>query len=386
MIQRSLKSGSEGEPEAGQTLAGTSVPSIVDEALSSGQPLDKASRVSMEPLLGHNFSKVRVHADPVAASSASAVNVRAYTVGHHIFFRDGQYAPQTVQGRKLLAHELTHVVQQDRAGSGNALQLNLGISNPYQPAEREADAASDKVMAGQIVQVQAVPTCLIHRNGDEMPAFLGYDSRTGVTTPLPSHRDARRGPTTEERLTGLEAREVVHERRDAARQFDARWRGTFNRRLLSYQRAIWRISHAINAAAGGFQLAQSVQAQTDQMEAQAWGLVIAVGTATLFEPLASAGLGRLGSTVEWISRRIPRIQGVEDVVEAVENPAVALVGGYASNIRGVQAAGVSLSGRADSRSPPCGYSGIGSGERRHVLPDEQFRDPHRDPGGNRRRL
>lgn len=269
-VQRLLKSRGEEEPEAERALGGINVPPVVGQALgSSGQPLDKASRASMEPLLGHDFSKVRVHADSVAASSASAVNARAYTVGHHILFGDGQYAPQSVQGRKLLAHELTHVVQQDRAGNANALQLNLEVSAPHLPAEREADVASERVMAGQNVQVHAAPTSLIHRNGDDEPALLGYDSRTGVTTPLPRYRSAARGPTTEERLTALEARQAVLERRQAATQLDSRWSHTFNERALSYQQAIYRISNAINTASGGFQQAQSVQAQTEAMKVQA---------------------------------------------------------------------------------------------------------------------
>ena len=88
-------------------------PPIVDEVLaSSGQPLDAAARSFMEPRFGHDFGHVRVHADERAAESARAVGALAYTVGSNIVFGSGQYAPATQTGRRLLAHELTHVEQQ----------------------------------------------------------------------------------------------------------------------------------------------------------------------------------------------------------------------------------------------------------------------------------
>jgi hypothetical protein len=94
-------------PDAG------AAPPIVQEALAgSGAPLDSATRAFMEPRFGHDFSQVRVHTDPLASSSAGAVSARAYTVGADIVFREGQYSPATDDGRRLLAHELTHVVQQ----------------------------------------------------------------------------------------------------------------------------------------------------------------------------------------------------------------------------------------------------------------------------------
>ncbi|HLI88385.1 MAG TPA: DUF4157 domain-containing protein, partial [Ktedonobacteraceae bacterium] len=89
------------------------VPPIVHDVLnSSGQPLDVGTRAFMEPRFGFDFSRVRVHADARAAESTQAVNALAYTVGHNVVFGTGQYAPGTNEGRRLLAHELTHVVQQ----------------------------------------------------------------------------------------------------------------------------------------------------------------------------------------------------------------------------------------------------------------------------------
>jgi hypothetical protein len=91
------------------------VPPIVDEVLrSQGRPLDAYTRASTEASVGHDFSKVRIHTDPKAAESARAVNALAYTVGQDIAFGAGQYAPERTEGRQLIAHELTHVVQQAR--------------------------------------------------------------------------------------------------------------------------------------------------------------------------------------------------------------------------------------------------------------------------------
>lgn len=89
-------------------------PPVVHEVLSSpGQQLDLETRAFFEPRFGHDFSRVRVHADARAAESAWAVNALAYTVGQDVVFGFGQYAPKSSAGGRLLAHELMHVVQQD---------------------------------------------------------------------------------------------------------------------------------------------------------------------------------------------------------------------------------------------------------------------------------
>jgi hypothetical protein len=89
------------------------VPPIVHEVLSSpGQPLDPAARDFIEPRFGQDFSRIQVHTDAKAAESAQAIDAAAYTVGQDVVFGAGQYAPGTAEGRRLLAHELTHVVQQ----------------------------------------------------------------------------------------------------------------------------------------------------------------------------------------------------------------------------------------------------------------------------------
>jgi hypothetical protein len=81
-------------------------------SLSLGDHLPGNARAYFEPRFGQDFSQVRVHTGKQASDSAKAINAKAYTMGKHIVFRAGEYAPETGEGRKLLAHELTHVVQQ----------------------------------------------------------------------------------------------------------------------------------------------------------------------------------------------------------------------------------------------------------------------------------
>jgi len=91
-------------------------PSLVDDVLAvPGRPLDAATRGFMETRFGHDFSQVRVHSGAIAEQSARDVNACAYTVGNNVVFGAGQFAPESHAGQKLLAHELTHVVQQDQA-------------------------------------------------------------------------------------------------------------------------------------------------------------------------------------------------------------------------------------------------------------------------------
>ncbi len=99
---------------AGQANVGAeTAPASVERVLaSSGKPLDLGLQQDMGQRFGHDFSRVRVHTDATAGQSARDVNANAYTVGHNVVFGAGQFAPGTHEGRRLLAHELTHVVQQ----------------------------------------------------------------------------------------------------------------------------------------------------------------------------------------------------------------------------------------------------------------------------------
>jgi len=121
-------------------------PPIVHDVLSSpGQALDGDTRAFFEPRLGHDFSQVRVHQDTKSAESAEAVNALAYTVGNNLVFGAGRYAPATSHGRRLLAHELTHVVQQQSHGA-SSIQYQLEIGAEGDHFEQEADRMAERVV------------------------------------------------------------------------------------------------------------------------------------------------------------------------------------------------------------------------------------------------
>jgi hypothetical protein len=98
-------------------------PSAVRETLQSpGQPLDFVTRSFMESRFGHDFSQVRVHSDPRSGEAAAAVHARAFTSNSDIVFGAGEYSPHSSSGRQLLAHELTHVIQQRTGPRSNMIQ------------------------------------------------------------------------------------------------------------------------------------------------------------------------------------------------------------------------------------------------------------------------
>lgn len=122
----------------------TGAPPIVEEVLRSpGRPLDAATRAFMEPRFGRDFSYVRVHTDMRAAQSAVALNALAYTSGWDIAFAPGQFQTGDTRGRQLLAHELTHVVQQTSAAPslGSRPGGQAGGSGIGQPMTRATAGA-----------------------------------------------------------------------------------------------------------------------------------------------------------------------------------------------------------------------------------------------------
>jgi len=116
---------------AGQPIGSAEVePDSVDQALAgSGRPIEPALRQDMEQRFGHDFSQVRVYSGPAAEQSARDVNAKAYTMGHNIVFGEGQYAPHTPTGQHLLAHELTHTIQQSGGDVPTPVQKTPQILN-----------------------------------------------------------------------------------------------------------------------------------------------------------------------------------------------------------------------------------------------------------------
>jgi murein DD-endopeptidase MepM/ murein hydrolase activator NlpD len=144
------------EPPTGEVA--DTVPRLVHEVLSSpGRPLDAGTLFLMERRFSRDFSRVRLHSGATAEQSARDLNAQAYTVGTNIVFGAGQLAPETPRGQRLIAHELTHVVQQ--SGSTPAVQRQPdpakkgtpGKKTPAAPAPKPRDAEAEvrAIMSGR---------------------------------------------------------------------------------------------------------------------------------------------------------------------------------------------------------------------------------------------
>jgi hypothetical protein len=169
-------------------------PEIVSKVLQSpGQPLDSAARALFEPRFGHDFSKVRIHADARASESAHSVNALAYTVGPHIAFASARYQPHAVSGQQLLAHELTHVVQQ-----GNATPA--GGSIPIAPAndayEHEASHASMNLFSSGQAALPGTPGSAPLSMQRACDPANQSESKTACIQPVVIADDDGKNPTT----------------------------------------------------------------------------------------------------------------------------------------------------------------------------------------------
>lgn len=142
------------------------VPDVVRSVVSSpGRSMDGTVQREMESRMGGDFDDVRVHTGPQAAAAAEAIDARAFAVGTHVAFNRGEYRPGSADGKRVLAHELTHVRQQTggqvsmlpkadaakpasgpRTGATAHVQPRLEVSSPDDPAEREAESVAEQVM------------------------------------------------------------------------------------------------------------------------------------------------------------------------------------------------------------------------------------------------
>ncbi len=143
--------------ENGRAAAHGFAPPIVHDVLGMpGQPLDPASQAFFEPRFGRDFGDVRVHTDARAAESARAVGALAYTFGRNIFFANGRYAPATTEGTRLLAHELTHVIQQSGLES---VQVQRQKS-PFEDFDDDTEAGGSAGDLDVHLECPSVPTGL----------------------------------------------------------------------------------------------------------------------------------------------------------------------------------------------------------------------------------
>ena len=127
--EQSVQAKREGGPTGGEISAKQTAE--IETIKSGGEPLNPSSRNFFEQRFGHDFSNVRIHSDERAAQSAKSIDAQAYTNGPHIVFGAGHYSPHTHAGQKLLAHELTHVIQQ-----GKSMAQTRLMRAPDDPADK----------------------------------------------------------------------------------------------------------------------------------------------------------------------------------------------------------------------------------------------------------
>ena len=122
--------------------------SLIEQATSGqGQPLDESTRALLEPKFGHSFGNIRIFADDHAAKSAQALHANAYTVGSNIVFNAGRYQPDSSDGQRLIAHELTHTVQQGGVDGNQSLPSELEVNEPEDSYEQAAEQMAENVTA-----------------------------------------------------------------------------------------------------------------------------------------------------------------------------------------------------------------------------------------------
>lgn len=163
-------------------VSGAAVPASVPSVLNSpGHPLDVRTRDFFEPRFSHGLSHVRVHTGAQASRSTEDVQALAYTVGSHIVFRDGQYAPDAAEGKRLLGHELTHVIQQVGSGTRGAVQLQRTVD----PGSANCVVGTDGATANPIDQLEWV---------EAFASSKAYLTASSLTTEVAMAHLGTRGP------------------------------------------------------------------------------------------------------------------------------------------------------------------------------------------------
>ncbi len=150
----------------------------------TGNPLDGETRSFMESRFGQDFSDIRVHHDQPAAEAASLIKAQAFTTGRDIYFGRGQLQPQTTAGQKLLAHELTHVVQQGNGAVVPGLMKPV-LSRPGDALEQEADAVAQQIVSGQTISPDAI-TFVAPGLLQRQPQSPFTSGGSGTVTPAPA--------------------------------------------------------------------------------------------------------------------------------------------------------------------------------------------------------
>lgn len=303
----------------------------------SGTSLNAPVREQMEQSFGANFADVRLHTDPASHAFNHSVGARAFTVGSDIFF-----GPKASPGETpLLAHELTHVVQQRGMDNGGPIVVGPAGDSSEQEASMMSTVIASNVppavgsVAGEANQVQRV--------SEDAPLSATHTTTEGFSRLGTGLLIQRAEPTMEERFAAVEKREKAMEQRVAAMQqaqdvdrqatekhekardihqkatdLDQLWRAKFEKQFAGYREAIERISGGLQAATKGFEEAQKEQAET---EATVMSVVKAmVVFAGGFEFAFAEHLGKLAGVTEKTAEHILSVghAATDIVVDAVK--------------------------------------------------------------------
>lgn len=173
-----------GGERCARAKASSAIPPVVQHALGSPwHRLDATVLAAMESKLGHDFGRVRVHDDDTAASAARAVGARAYTVGADVVFGRGEYAPHAPEGRRVLEHELTHVVQQAGVRDPRTVSFTMGPVGGALEAEAARGRPLGSRMEAPVVQRQPItPPAAADTKADETRTALLAGSFTNAGT------------------------------------------------------------------------------------------------------------------------------------------------------------------------------------------------------------
>ncbi|MCB0208679.1 MAG: DUF4157 domain-containing protein [Anaerolineae bacterium] len=138
----------------------------INQARGGGQALDSQVQQKMGGAMGHDFSDVRVHTSGEADTLNQELGAKAFTTGQDIFFKEGAYSPGSSSGQELIAHELTHVVQQS-TGSVSSSGSGMVVNPPDDVYEQEADAMAQQATSLNVVSEQSLNSDAVQR--EEMP-------------------------------------------------------------------------------------------------------------------------------------------------------------------------------------------------------------------------
>ena len=232
-----LLSGRESEPDAHD---GEASEIARDGLASTGRPLDAPTRMHMEARYGHDFEQVRLHTGEQAEQSAAAMRAKAYTVGHDIVFGRGHHAPGAGEGLRLLAHELAHVVQQDRGGAPAPSPFSNG------PLELAAHRASAQAVNGStaVAVAGAAAPGVMRQPEEEEETEASRRAKERKKTQQRKHERARAGKE-ESQLSREEGERELRALENSYRQPGAKQRS-----LKTKERDLKRFSTLLKRAGG----------------------------------------------------------------------------------------------------------------------------------------